>query len=124
MRWEIPVGCSINSCLSNPVYFPRSQLSFHSQSFQVDRNKLQSSISLKDFNQKVLVCYSNVYAQNGVRSLRFSVTEPPHSSYSTNIWDALTACLNGMPSSTVPLQEAMMRIDTSVKINDLFEDRA
>ena len=27
----------------------------------ISRNKLQSSLSLKDFNQKVLVCYSNTY---------------------------------------------------------------
>ena len=29
--------------------------------FQVNRNKLQTILSLKDFNHKVFVCYSNMY---------------------------------------------------------------
>ena len=56
---------SINPCPSNHIYFPRSQLSFHSQRFQVNRNKLQTNLSLKDFNHKVLVCYSNMSVCTG-----------------------------------------------------------
>ena len=69
MRWEIPVWkipSSPNSCLSDPVYFPRLQLSFHSQKlgFQVNI-ELQARLSLNEFNQKVLVRYSNMHVCTG-----------------------------------------------------------